>query len=341
MLHPAARLAAPRRPARRTARDIVRHLVRHPVRVGSRALITGLTVLAAAATGAQVAGATAFGGASLRTGALGAWLRPHVAEAAAGSVSASLARALGAGPGGTGPNGSRRASSTFARRLGGAPRDAATGTGRVDLTGSAPAPAAPLAPDARRPAAARTVRQQLADAASGTYIGELLARRDSALTRWPDRPDRPLAVFVANGAGLADWRPEYVGQVAAAFAAWSRAGVPLQFRLVTDSARADVHVAWIDHFRESISGRTVWSRDERWWMLDATVTLALHHSDGAPLDDDQVRAIALHEVGHLIGLDHTADSLNVMAPRVRVRDLSPADQATARLLYAVPAGRVR
>lgn len=317
MLHPAARPLTSRR-------------ARPRARLG-RALLTATVALAAAATGLQAFGATAFGGTPRRAGARESWLRPPVAQAAAGSVSASLARALGAGPTGRAAG---RTSSTFARGLGGTRRDAATGTSRVDLTASAPAPRA-----ARH--AALTVRQQLAVAATGTYIGELLARRDSALTRWPDRPDRPLAVFVSSGAGLADWRPEYVRQVASAFAAWSRAGVPLQFRLVTDSAAADVHVGWVDRFRESISGRTVWSRDDGWWMLDANITLALHHRDGTPLDDDQVRAIALHEVGHLIGLDHTTDSLNVMAPRVRVRDLSAADQATARLLYSVPAGRVQ
>jgi predicted Zn-dependent protease len=172
-------------------------------------------------------------------------------------------------------------------------------------------------------------------------MAELLLRRDSSLTRWPDRPDRPLAVFVGSGAGLTGWRPEYVSAVASAFAAWSRAGLPLAFRLVDDSARADVRVGWVDRFAAPISGRTVWARDDRWWLVDGAVTLALHHNDGAPLDADQVRAIALHEVGHLLGLDHTADPENVMAPRVRVRELSSADVATARLLYSVPAGRVR
>jgi hypothetical protein len=266
----------------------------------------------------------AAAGVAVRTPAGARWLGAPVPGVAAGSVGGGVAGPGGraAAAGGRAGTVSRRPART--KRVEG--RDVgAADVGRVD-----------------RGLAALSVRQRLELAGAGTYIGEVLAQRDSSLTRWPDRPaGRPLAVYVGTGEGLADWRPEYVRQVAAAFAAWARAGVPMRFRLVDDSARADVRVAWTDRFAEPISGRTVWSRDDRWWMVDANVTLALHHSDGAPLDADQVRAIALHEVGHLLGLDHTADAANVMAPRVRVRELSPADGATVRLLYSVPAGRVR
>jgi predicted Zn-dependent protease len=56
---------------------------------------------------------------------------------------------------------------------------------------------------------------------------------------------------------------------------------------------------------------------------------------------DGVQAIARHEVGHLIGLDHTSDATSIMAPHVVVTELSDADRRTARLVYDLPAGQLR
>jgi hypothetical protein len=185
------------------------------------------------------------------------------------------------------------------------------------------------------------VRQRLHAGEEGTYIGELLLDRDSSLTRWPDRWERPLRVWIGSGAGMPGWQDDYREQVRSAFESWQAVGIPVRFDFAPDSAAADVHVTWIDRFTDPISGKTLWSRDDRWWIVDADITLALHHRDGDPLDAAQTRAIALHEIGHLLGLDHTGDVANIMAPKVRVRDLSTADRATVRLLYSVPAGKVR
>jgi hypothetical protein len=183
-------------------------------------------------------------------------------------------------------------------------------------------------------------RRRLELGSGGTYIGEILAARDSALARWPDRRDQPLRVWVQPTSHVADWNPASVAVVREAFFAWADAGVPLQFTFVLDSSAADVHVSWIDRFKEQISGKTLWAHDAEWWIVEANITLAVHHKNGDLLDDAAVRAIALHEVGHLIGLDHTSDTTNIMTPRVRVRDLSAADRSTARLLYMLPPGPV-
>ena len=185
------------------------------------------------------------------------------------------------------------------------------------------------------------VKRRLKQAEPGTYIGEVLLTRDSALSRWHDRLDRPLRVWIQPASGIADWDPVFVQQVRAAFTSWSATGIPVHFRFVSDSANADARVVFIDHFSEPISGKTRWARDDGWWIVDADVTLAVHHDGGETLDPAAIRAIALHEVGHLLGLDHTSDIANIMTPRVRVRELSNADRSTMKLLYTLPPGPVR
>jgi predicted Zn-dependent protease len=196
----------------------------------------------------------------------------------------------------------------------------------------------------REPAPTRDlseIRRLLVENQTGTYIGDILAERDSNIARWPDRTNRPLHVWIQSADNLPDWNPAYVGQVRDAFTTWVSAGAPVPFTFVMDSSAGDVHVTWVDHFDEQISGKTMWARDDNWWIVDANIAIALHHNHGEPLDASAVRAIALHEIGHLLGLDHCADTANIMTPRVRVRDLSPADIATMRLIYDLPPGSVR
>jgi hypothetical protein len=213
-----------------------------------------------------------------------------------------------------------------------------------DVDGAASEEAAATVRRTREPAPVRdldVIRRRLIENQAGTYIGDILNARDSSIARWPDRTARPLRVWIQSPDTSHDWNPAYGAQVRDAFTTWEAAGSPVPFNFVTDSASADVHVTWVDHFDEQISGKTLWARDENWWIVDANIAIALHHNHGEPLDGSAVRAIALHEVGHLLGLDHSADTTNIMTARVRVRDLSPADMATMRLIYALPPGSVR
>jgi hypothetical protein len=223
----------------------------------------------------------------------------------------------------------------------GAERNASFGVARVD-TAAAPTdsitsrrPAAPL------PATTTAdVRHRIELSSEDTYISEVIASHDSALARWPDRAGRPLRVWVQPTARHDGFNEALVPVVRRAFVEWSQVGIPVPFSFVLDSAVADVRVTWVDRFSESISGKTLWAHDDGWWIIDANIQLAVHHHSGELLDSTSIRAIAMHEVGHLLGLDHTTDTTSIMAPKVRVRDLSAADRATAQLLYRLPAGRL-
>lgn len=181
-------------------------------------------------------------------------------------------------------------------------------------------------------------RHRIQENEASTYIGEILAERDSSLARWPERRAEPLTVWIQPYADVDGFNKIYVEQVREAFEEWDRLQLPVHFAFVNDSAAAEVHVGWVDRFSEPISGRTRWTRDDDWMITDANILLALHHNRGERLDYDAMYAMALHEIGHLLGLDHTTDSLSIMAPRVRVRELSDADVATVRLIYSLPAG---
>jgi hypothetical protein len=189
-------------------------------------------------------------------------------------------------------------------------------------------------PEDERAIARRRIREN----AASTYIGEILAERDSSVARWPERRSEPLTVWIQARTDVPDFNKVYVEQVRQAFEEWDRLELPVHFTFVSDSAAAEIHVAWVDRFSEPISGRTRWTHDDDWMITDASIALAMHHNQGELLDYDEMYAMALHEIGHLLGLDHTQDTLSIMAPTVRVRELSEADVATVRLIYALPAG---
>jgi hypothetical protein len=189
---------------------------------------------------------------------------------------------------------------------------------------------------------------ELADASTvletgklGTYIDEVLASSDSLVTRWPVRSDNALRYWIQPGTALPGWTVTHRRMLGEAFDAWNEASLPVRFAETSDSAAADVVVVWRGQFDEPISGKTRWTHDRRGWIRTARVTIALRRYTGEPLDTDAVRAIGLHEVGHALGLDHASDAANVMAPRVRVRQLSDADRATAQLLYRLRPGSLK
>jgi hypothetical protein len=185
------------------------------------------------------------------------------------------------------------------------------------------------------------IARRLAEGSSVTYMDAILAARGGNVARWVERPaSNPITVWIQPTTTLTDFWPDFKDRARDAFYTWAAAGLPLRFLFVDDSAAAEVHVTWVDRFDDSAAGKTYWERDPNWWIVGANIEIALHRPTGEAYDQQMVRAISLHEVGHLIGLDHSPDLDDIMAPKVRVTVLSPADLRTAKLIYELPPGPV-
>ena len=185
------------------------------------------------------------------------------------------------------------------------------------------------------------IRRRIRASAGLTYLNDVLAASsDSALHRWDGRVSAPVRVSLAT-ASVANFQPAFLDAVRAAFQRWQEAGVPVRFDLDADSASAEVRLHWRIQFEGERSGQTDLQWDDEGHVTGGVITLATFDPKGQPLGPDEVRVIAMHEIGHLLGLDHSPDQGDVMYAQPKVRELSPRDIATVLLLYDLAPGPLR
>jgi hypothetical protein len=222
---------------------------------------------------------------------------------------------------------------TMASRPGSAHPD----DGKEDSRLGAKAGTLPTAEEARL--ARLTARDRLTRLSDGTYLDSLIISTDSVVRRWPDRWGSPITVYLVEGE-VPGYLPKMGEYVRDAFDRWEATAIGVRFRMVTDSAVADIVVRWIDHFEFDRAGQTDLTWDQTGRVRRASISLAIRSHTGAPLPDGALLSVAVHEAGHAIGLPHSADTNDVMFPATRTGVLTERDRRTAEALYRLPTGPV-
>jgi matrixin len=206
--------------------------------------------------------------------------------------------------------------------------------------------AVPAGPDGREPSyiellARSETRRRIRSSGSSTYLGEMLAESgDSMLRRWENRQESPIRVFFAP-TNAANFKPAFLDAIRSAFGEWTNVGVPVRFDFGADSTNAEVTVKWRIQFEIERTGQTDVTWDQNGQIQSAVITLATFDPKGRPMEPDDIRVVATHEVGHLLGLDHSKDSTDIMFPTAKVRELSDRDARTVLLLYQLTPGSLR
>ncbi|HUL69282.1 MAG TPA: matrixin family metalloprotease [Gemmatimonadales bacterium] len=210
-----------------------------------------------------------------------------------------------------------------------------------DSTASGPqAGSAPVGPSSLDHLARLAIRRRLREEGADTYIDSLLLVTDSLIRRWPDPQPITLKYALIEG-GVDIYSGRMADFVREAFGIWEGSGIRVRFQQQADTAGAQITVRWIDHFSFERTGQTDLTWDQFGVIRSARIQLAVRDRDGRIVPDQGLRTVVLHEVGHALGLPHSANPADVMFSSTRASAPTPRDLRTAQLLYQLPPGDVR
>lgn len=197
--------------------------------------------------------------------------------------------------------------------------------------------------EAKRQRLEQVERESQTVSLAPTYTADL----NPGTFRWHPET-RVVRVHIENGGYLAAWRPAYVEMVKRAFSEWEAlAALPFTYVYTAQPTPADIVVRWVNDPQpgdpeEHDSIRRVGTcraEVQDGYLTGQTLTFSLHETASPePLSEQRLYAVALHEVGHSLGMSgHSPHPQDVMYHASHASELSARDLATVQQVMRQPA----
>ncbi len=163
----------------------------------------------------------------------------------------------------------------------------------------------------------------------------------SSLLRWNHFP---ITVYI-DDSFVKNNEHNYVSNVVDAMNRWESTSI-VSFSLVDNPSNADISIEWVPVLKDGSSdtlGNTdvKFSNISKFNVIQKADIQLLTKSDFLQLGGTDMTNLALHEIGHAIGLKHTNEENDIMNPVLdipskSIKEISTADITTLMSLYEAP-----